>query len=84
MPGVSTQLVENIPVIDADTHLVEPPDLWTSRMSSKWGDLVPHVEWDEENGDEAWFIGGRTRLIGRWRGDGRVGRVPAGPSQALG
>ena len=59
MPGVSTQLVENIPVIDADTHLVEPPDLWTSRMSSKWGDLVPHVEWDEENGDEAWFIGGQ-------------------------
>ena len=54
---MSTQLVERIPVIDADTHLVEPPDLWTSRMSSKWGDLVPHVEWDEQNGDEAWFIG---------------------------
>ena len=45
---VSTQLVEKIPVIDADTHLVEPPDLWTSRMSSKWGDLVPHVVWDEQ------------------------------------
>ena len=54
---MSTQLVEKIPVIDADTHLVEPPDLWTSRMSSKWGDLVPHVVWDEQNGDEAWFIG---------------------------
>jgi predicted TIM-barrel fold metal-dependent hydrolase len=58
---VSTQLVERVPVIDTDTHLVEPPDLWTSRMSSKWGDLVPHVEWDDSAGEEAWFIGG-TRL----------------------
>ena len=24
-------------------HINEPPDLWTSRVSSKWGDLVPHV-----------------------------------------
>ena len=30
-------------------------------MSSKWGDLVPHVEWDDNAGEEAWFIGG-TRL----------------------
>ena len=30
-------------VIDVDTHVTEPPDVWTSRVSSKWGDLVPHV-----------------------------------------
>ena len=35
--------VSEIPIIDTDTHVVEPPDLWTSRVSSKWGDLVPHV-----------------------------------------
>ena len=39
--------ISEIPIIDTDTHVVEPPDLWTSRVSSKWGDLVPHVEWDE-------------------------------------
>jgi uncharacterized protein len=56
---VSTELVDQIRVIDTDTHLVEPPDLWTSRMSSKHGDLVPHVEWDPAEGEEAWYIGGQ-------------------------
>jgi predicted TIM-barrel fold metal-dependent hydrolase len=30
-------------VIDVDTHVTEPHDVWTSRVSSKWGDRVPHV-----------------------------------------
>ncbi|HEX8581457.1 MAG TPA: amidohydrolase family protein, partial [Acidimicrobiales bacterium] len=49
--------MDDIRVIDTDTHLVEPPDLWTTRMPSKWQDMVPHVRWDEENQEEAWFIG---------------------------
>jgi predicted TIM-barrel fold metal-dependent hydrolase len=54
---VSLSVIDEIRVIDADTHLVEPPDLWTSRMSTKWGELVPHVRWDETNQEEAWFVG---------------------------
>ncbi|MBF4479273.1 MULTISPECIES: amidohydrolase family protein [Rhodococcus] len=53
--------LRDIKIIDTDTHVVEPPDLWTSRMSKKWGDLVPHVRWDEQRGDEAWFVSG-TRM----------------------
>ncbi|EME20901.1 amidohydrolase family protein [Rhodococcus triatomae] len=54
--------LRDIKIIDTDTHVVEPPDLWTSRVSTKkWGDLVPHVRWDEERGDEAWFVSG-TRM----------------------
>ena len=49
--------ITDIPIIDTDTHVVEPPDLWTSRLSSKWGDLVPHVRWDDGAQEEAWFIG---------------------------
>lgn len=49
--------VEDIPIIDTDTHVVEPPDLWTSRVSPKWGDQIPHVDWDESAGEEAWFAG---------------------------
>ncbi len=30
-------------VVDTDSHAVEPWDLWTGRMSSKWGDGIPHV-----------------------------------------
>ncbi len=50
-------MINEIPIIDTDTHVVEPPDLWTSRVSSKWGDLVPHVEWDDDKEEEAWFTG---------------------------
>jgi predicted TIM-barrel fold metal-dependent hydrolase len=44
-------------VIDTDTHLIEPPDLWTSRLSSKWGNRVPHVLLSADDGLEWWFIG---------------------------
>jgi uncharacterized protein len=45
-------------VIDADSHVTEPPDLWTSRMSSqKWKDYIPQVRFDEQAGLESWFIG---------------------------
>ena len=48
----------SIPVIDVDTHVVEPYDLWTSRVSTdKWGDLVPHVRFDEERGVDLWISG---------------------------
>src|ERR1700737_1338442 len=55
--AMSASIVERFRVIDTDTHLVEPPDLWTSRMSGRWGDLVPSVRWDAANSEEAWFIG---------------------------
>ena len=51
--GIAT----DIRIIDVDTHVVEPPDLWTSRMSAKWGDLVPHVRWDDEAEEDGWFVG---------------------------
>ena len=36
--------VDQYRVIDTDTHVIEPYDLWTSRLSvAKWGDKVPHV-----------------------------------------
>lgn len=52
-------VVDRIPVIDADSHISEPPNLWTDRMSSRWGELVPHVKFDEKRGEDRWFMGGR-------------------------
>jgi uncharacterized protein len=47
-------------VVDVDTHLTEPPDVWTSRMSTKrWGDLVPHIE--NRRGVDVW-VAGRLRI----------------------
>lgn len=66
MPPLLEDL-EQTPIIDVDSHISEPPDLWTSRVSvRKWGDLVPHVKWVENRsfnigiGAEpglAWFVG---------------------------
>jgi uncharacterized protein len=47
----------DIKVIDVDTHVIEPYDLWTSRVSvKKYGDLVPHVQTDG-NGVDTWYSG---------------------------
>lgn len=55
--------IKDIPIIDVDTHVIEPYDLWTSRLSKKWGDLTPHVRVDEATGEDTWFLGGE-RLSG--------------------
>ena len=44
-------------IIDVDSHVVEPLDLWTSRVSKKWGDQVPHVEWDDKGQELRWKVG---------------------------
>lgn len=45
-------------IIDADSHICERPDTWTSRMSSsKWGDLIPQVRRNPANGTDMWYIG---------------------------
>lgn len=43
-------------LVDADTHINEPPDLWTSRVSSKFKDRVPRQQ-SFEQGD-AWVMEG--------------------------
>ena len=51
-------ITDQIQVIDADTHVLEPPDLWTSRMSAKkWGDRIPHMQWSDEEGVDLWVSG---------------------------
>jgi uncharacterized protein len=52
-----------IPVIDVDSHLTEPTDVWTSRMSGKWADAAPRAIWDEQVGRERWHIGS-YKLLG--------------------
>jgi predicted TIM-barrel fold metal-dependent hydrolase len=44
-------------VVDTDSHAVEPWDLWTGRMASKWGDGIPHVMYVPERDCDMWFIG---------------------------
>jgi uncharacterized protein len=53
--------VIDIPVIDADAHIVEPPDLWTNRLAKKFADEAPHLEYDDVKETMRWQVG-RHRL----------------------
>src|SRR5665213_2270102 len=52
-------------IIDTDSHVIEPSDLWTSRLPKSWGDDVMHVRWSDTLDAEAWFIG-ETEISPAW------------------
>ena len=45
------------PVIDADAHLTEPPDVWTSQVPAKYLDHVPHMV-RADDGKDVWVLDG--------------------------
>ena len=55
---VAGEVMDGISVIDADTHLTEPHDLWTSRAPRQWVDRVPQVH--EVKGRSMWTIDGEV------------------------
>jgi len=48
-------------LVDADAHINEPPDLWTSRLPLKYRDRAPHVEQFREG--DAWVMEGAPAPI---------------------
>ncbi len=52
-----TSVAQRLRVIDTDTHVCEPADLWTSRVPAKWRDIVPRPERNPETGYDHWKIG---------------------------
>ena len=59
-------VIGDIKVIDVDTHLTEPHDLWTSRAPRGWEDRVPQVR--EVDGRPMWTIDGNVIGERRRRG----------------
>jgi uncharacterized protein len=58
-------------LISVDDHVLETPDLWTSRLSqSRWGDRIPHLQRTADGADQ-WVVDGQVVL------DGKVARVGA-------
>jgi hypothetical protein len=45
--GSTVALCERYAGADVESHVTEPPDLCTSRVSSRWGDMMPHVKFDK-------------------------------------
>lgn len=53
---MATDLFDRHRVIDVDTHLTEPPDVWTARVPKELHDLVPHIE--RIDGKDTWMAAG--------------------------
>src|ERR1700727_905240 len=70
-----------LPIIDTDSHVSEPADLWTSRLSSsKWGDRVPHVQRDERSGEDKWIINSKRVMgVATWASAGWPEYPPSHP-----
>ena len=49
--------MSNYRIISSDNHVIEPTDLWTSRIDPKFKGREPHVV-RLEDGDERWFCDG--------------------------
>jgi predicted TIM-barrel fold metal-dependent hydrolase len=52
---VKPPILQDVHIIDADTHITERHDLWTSRAPAKYRDRVPQVK--EINGELGWYMG---------------------------
>ena len=50
-------------VIDTDTHITEPGDLWTSRVPAKFRDRVPRLERNPETEWDVWHVGDESPIV---------------------
>ena len=49
--------------VSVDDHVLEHPEVWTSRMSrQRWGDRIPHVE-RQPDGNDCWVIAGHRLAL---------------------
>jgi predicted TIM-barrel fold metal-dependent hydrolase len=69
-------------LISVDDFVLEPPDLWTSRLSRQdWGERIPHVE-AQPDGTQRWVVDGRALPLTGVGGAGAVMRDRASEPRA--
>src|ERR1700677_3675805 len=51
-----SDILDGLGIIDCDSHLTEPPDLWTSRVASSMRDQVPVQR--TVDGRTGWYLDG--------------------------
>jgi hypothetical protein len=60
-------------VVSADSHVVEPPDLWTQRLDRKFVDRAPRVINDETKGHLFVAEGVRSMAVSILFSPGKMG-----------
>lgn len=75
MARESADLFSRYRVIDIDTHVTEPADVWQGRVAAKWGDRVPHIQ---RVGDiDLWMVGDQPiGMPGAYSAAGHEGTFP--------
>ena len=70
------------PIIDADAHVNEPPDLWQTRVPQKWRERAPKVLHTEKGDVWSFDDGKRLRPLGLTAAAGSsfLEFQPAGPA----
>jgi len=58
-------------MISSDSHIVEPPDLWTERIDASFRERAPRVVRDQSSGSDWWVIDGKRSMsfLGAQTGD---------------
>src|SRR5436190_22478892 len=59
--GTPPRLKRRYSLVSADSHVNEPPDLWTSRVPAKYKDRAPYVKRFDQG--DAWIIEGAADPI---------------------
>ena len=67
-------------IIDADTHITEPPDVWVDRVPERFRDRVPHVERSADGIDQWMLDGAPIYKVGLTATAGWAEPFPGGPS----
>ena len=56
-------IADNIKIIDVDSHIVEPPDLWTKRLSHKWDPSdLPQLRHNPDANEDWWYVAGKPEV----------------------
>src|SRR5687768_10295021 len=63
-------------MISADSHVIEPPDVWTARLEGEWGARAPQVRRDDD-GNDWWYVDGHR--TNSFAGGTQTGRRFADP-----
>jgi predicted TIM-barrel fold metal-dependent hydrolase len=54
----------DVPIVDADAHVNEPPELWQTRVPPRWRDRAPKVLHTDEGDFWSFEDGKRSRALG--------------------
>jgi uncharacterized protein len=65
-----TRMLDNLYIVDSDSHWSEPPDLFTRRAPAAFVDRVPRVE--QVDGSPMWVFDGH--VVGQYSAAGVIGR----------